>query len=157
MSKIVLFQAIQFSIITQFTSIWPIDRALSGATTPVQCRPESDGNEGVLHTPQSSSNTETSSWDNLVSYPGHLLGECLTPLQRSSRCILHPQPSGKVMKGIQFIFTFGFICRVSCLEEEIALVTCFLIRLDGYTRNWECCLSLSLCLFKFVVFWADSS
>ena len=28
-----LFQAIQFSISTQFSSIWPIDRALSGPTT----------------------------------------------------------------------------------------------------------------------------
>ena len=33
MSKIVLFQAIQFSISTQFNSIWPIGSALLGATT----------------------------------------------------------------------------------------------------------------------------
>ena len=45
MSKKVLFQAILFSISTQFSSIWPIDRALSGATTPGQSRPSSDGNE----------------------------------------------------------------------------------------------------------------
>ena len=32
--KNVLFQAIQFSLSTQFSSIWPIDRSLSGATTP---------------------------------------------------------------------------------------------------------------------------
>ena len=31
--KTVLFQVIQFSISTQFSSIWPIDRSLSGATT----------------------------------------------------------------------------------------------------------------------------
>ena len=31
--KTILFQAIQFSISTQFSSIWPIDRTLSGATT----------------------------------------------------------------------------------------------------------------------------
>ena len=32
--KTVLFQGIQFSISTQFSSIWPIDSALSDATTP---------------------------------------------------------------------------------------------------------------------------
>ena len=31
----------------QFSSIWPIDRALSGATTPSQSEPGNDGNEGV--------------------------------------------------------------------------------------------------------------
>ena len=35
-------------------SIWPIDRNLSGATTPGQSGPGSNGNEGVLHIPQSS-------------------------------------------------------------------------------------------------------
>ena len=39
----VLFQTIQFSISAQLSSIWPIDRTLSGATTPGQSRPGSDG------------------------------------------------------------------------------------------------------------------
>ena len=39
----------------QFSSIWPIDRTLSGATTPGHSRPGINGNEGVLHIPQSSS------------------------------------------------------------------------------------------------------
>ncbi len=47
MSKTVPFQKIQFSIIAQFTSIWPIDRTLSGATTPGQSGPGSDNDEGV--------------------------------------------------------------------------------------------------------------
>ena len=34
--KTILFQTIQFSISMQFSSIWPIDRTLSGATTPGQ-------------------------------------------------------------------------------------------------------------------------
>ena len=67
----VLFQAIQFS--TQFTSILPLDRTLSGATTPGQSGPGSDGNEEVLRIPQSSSIIGTSPSDSLVSYPGHLL------------------------------------------------------------------------------------
>ena len=30
------------------SSIWPLDRTLSGATTLDQSEPESDGNDGVL-------------------------------------------------------------------------------------------------------------
>ena len=55
----------------QFSSIWPIDRALSGSSTPDQSRSGSDGNEGILRIPQSPSITETSPSDCLVSYPGH--------------------------------------------------------------------------------------
>ena len=46
--KTFLFQTIQFSISTQFSSIWSIDRTLSGATIPGQSEPGSDGNEGVI-------------------------------------------------------------------------------------------------------------
>ena len=52
----------------QFSSIRPIDRILSGATTPGQSGPGSDGIEGVICIPQSSSNTGTSPSDCLVSY-----------------------------------------------------------------------------------------
>ena len=58
----------------QFCSIWPIDRTLSGATTPDQGGPRSDGNEGVLYIPQSSSITWTSPSNCLVSYPGKSSG-----------------------------------------------------------------------------------
>ena len=50
------------------SSIWPIDRSLSDANTPGQSGPGSDGNEGVLHILQSSSITEASPSDCLVSY-----------------------------------------------------------------------------------------
>ena len=63
MSKTVLFQTIQVSISTQFSSIWPIDRTFLSATTPGQSEPESNGNEGVLFIPQSSSITGTSPSD----------------------------------------------------------------------------------------------
>ena len=66
----VLFQAIQFSIRMQFSSIWPIDRTLSVG----QRGPGSDGIERVLRIPQSSSITGISPSDCLVSYPGHLSG-----------------------------------------------------------------------------------
>ena len=77
-SKTVLFRAIQFGISTQFkcqnsklsklqlSSIWPIDRTLSGATTPGQ-----NGNEGLLHIPQNSSITGTSPSDCFVSHARH--------------------------------------------------------------------------------------
>ncbi len=74
MSKKVLFQTIQFGVSIQFSSIRPIDRTLSGAMTPGQSRPGSDGNKEVLRIPQSSSITGTSPSDCLVSCPGHSLG-----------------------------------------------------------------------------------
>ena len=52
--------------------IWPIDRALSGGTTPGQSGPRSDGNKVVLRISQNSSIIGTSLWGCLVSYPGHL-------------------------------------------------------------------------------------
>ena len=69
----VLFQTIQVSISTEFSSIWPIDISLSGAITPGQSGPGSNGNEGVLCITQHSSITGTSSLDFLVSYPGQSL------------------------------------------------------------------------------------
>ena len=70
----VLFQTIQFSISTQFSSIWSIDRTLSGATTPDQSGPRNDGNKEVLCIPQSSNISGTSLSDCLVSYPRHSAG-----------------------------------------------------------------------------------
>ena len=69
--KTVLFQVIQFSINMQFSSIWPLDRTLSGASTPGQSGPGKDGSVGVLRIPESFSITGTSPSD--CSYPGHLL------------------------------------------------------------------------------------
>ena len=82
--KTVLFQTIQFIISTQFSSIYPINRTLSGATTPGQSGPGSDGNKGVLHIPQSSSITGASPSDCLVSYPGHPLRESYTSVEIQS-------------------------------------------------------------------------
>ena len=55
----------QFSISTHFSSIWPINRTLSGATTT----------ERILRIPQSSNITGTSPSDWLMSYPEYSLGE----------------------------------------------------------------------------------
>ena len=71
-------QTIQFSISTQLSSIWPIDRTLSDSTTPVQSGPWSKGNDEVLCIPQSSNTTGAQPSDCLVSYQGHLLEESYT-------------------------------------------------------------------------------
>ena len=81
------FQIIQFSLIIQFSSIWPIDRTLLGATTLGKSEPESDGNKSVLCIPQNASITEATPSSCFVSYTGHSL-EGLTPLQRWSRSSL---------------------------------------------------------------------
>ena len=50
------------------SSIWPIDRTLSGPTTPGQSKPGSDGNEGVLSIPQIFCINRVSPSASLVSY-----------------------------------------------------------------------------------------
>ena len=64
--------------------IFNIDRALSGATTPGQNGPGSNGNEGVLRIPQSFSIAGISPSDCLVSYPRHSLGRVFLLLCRET-------------------------------------------------------------------------
>ena len=126
LSKIFLFQAIQFSqtvpiqtihfnIRMQFSSIKPIDKTLLGATIPGQSVPGSNGNEGVLRIPQNSSITGASPSDCFVLYSGHSLGGALKPLQGSSRCILQPQPTGQQ-------YLKPFYCVMSLALKFISLV-----------------------------------
>ena len=63
------------------SSIWPRDRNLSGALILSQSGPVSDGIEGVLRIPQSSSFAEALQ-DCLVSYLGQTLGWGVLPLCR---------------------------------------------------------------------------
>ena len=65
--KRILFQTIQFCISKDFSSIWPIDRTLSAATSPGQSGPGNDDNNGVLRIPQSSSITRTSPLFRVIS------------------------------------------------------------------------------------------
>ena len=106
MSKTVLFQSIQFSISAQFSSILTIDGTLSGATTPGQSGSGIDGNEGVLHIPQSSSITGTSPSDCLVSYPGHTLGVVLPQCRGAVGVFYSPSQLGKLLRGINLLLTF---------------------------------------------------
>ena len=76
------------------SSISPIDRTLSCATTSDQSEPGSNDNERVVHNPQSSM-TYASLSDSLVSYPGYsLVRGGPNSLQKCIRCILQPQPTG---------------------------------------------------------------
>ena len=90
-SQVVIIQTIQFSISIQFDSI----EAQLGGIIPGQSEPGSNGNEGVLYIPQSSSIIGTSPSDYLVSYQDTRCGGGLTPLQSWSLCILQPQPTGQ--------------------------------------------------------------
>ena len=90
----VLFQTIQFSTSHLFalssisnSSIWPMDRTLSGTTTLGQNGPGSNDNEGVLHIPQISK-TDASPSDGLVSYPEYLLGKSY-PCCRDAAVLFH--------------------------------------------------------------------
>ena len=65
----------KYTVYTSNSSIRPIDRTQSGATTPCQSGPGSDGNQGVLHILQSHSITGALPSDCLMSYPGHSLRE----------------------------------------------------------------------------------
>ena len=57
---------------------------LSGATTPGQSGPGSNGNKEVLHIPQNSSIRGVSPSDYLMSYPGHSLGESYSSAEMQS-------------------------------------------------------------------------
>ena len=63
------------SISTQFSSIWPIDRTLSGGLILGQSGPGNYVNEGAFWIPQISSIIGASPWDYLVLNVGHFLGE----------------------------------------------------------------------------------
>ena len=88
------------------SSIWPIDRILSGVTTLGQSRPGSDDNEGVLCISQSSS--ITGAWQSDPIQNTHWWG--LNTRQRSSQCILQSQPTR------QYIFKFNNELKITGLD-----------------------------------------
>ena len=67
------------TVLMSNSSIRPIDKTLSGPTTPGQSGDERNGNEGVLHIPQASKAGASPS-DGLISYPGYSLEWGLTTL-----------------------------------------------------------------------------
>ena len=107
-------------------SVWPIDRTLSGATTPGQSGFRSDGSEGIRCIPQSSSITGASPLDCLMSYLGHSLWWGLTPQQRCSQCILQPQLTGLYI----YIYIYIYVCM--CVSIQIYMCMCIHIYIYIY-------------------------
>ena len=89
--------------------------ALSGATIPGQSGPGSNGNEGVLRIPQSSSITGTSPSDCLVLYPGHLLGEVLTLSREAVGVFYSPKSNSYVNKTLSN-------CKMAIIFSEVKYV-----------------------------------
>ena len=91
MLKIALFQIIKFNVSTLISSIWPIDRTLSGATIP---RPEWTWElwhyKSTSHFPKLLTTRvfRVPSW--ALARVGH------SPLQRCSRCILQHKQLGSL-------------------------------------------------------------
>ena len=83
----ILFKSFVFTQFKFQTVLWPIEKTLSGATTPGQSGPGRNYHVDVLHISQCS-RTGTSPSDGIVSHAGHSLGRILTPKQRCSRCNL---------------------------------------------------------------------
>ena len=101
-------------MLKQFSSIWPIDRTLSGATTPGQSEPGSNGNERVLHIPQSSSIIGTSPSYYLEIYTGHLLGEFYSSVEMQSVYSTAPADCGQYLIWI--------ICTQLCDFNELIII-----------------------------------
>ena len=108
------------------SSIRPIRRTISGATTSGLSELESNSNEGVLRIPPSFSITGILPSECLVPYPGHSLGwgGGLPPLQRCSQCILQPQ----------LIYIYIYITVRSSFVEQIYFVSPVALR---SSLNWE--------------------
>ena len=115
--KTVLFQTIQFNISTQFSSICPIDRTLSGATTPGQSELGSDGNKEVLHIPQSSRITEPYH-QIILCHIRTLIGGVL-PLCRGAVSVFYrPSQLGYI---IFFVYGYMWSDRVCIYPIDLAI------------------------------------
>ena len=76
-------------------------------TTSSQSRPGSNGNKELLRIPQSSSITEASPSDSLMSYPRHSFGEFYTSAEMESvYCIVSAD-------WVTEIWRFGFVYLVA--------------------------------------------
>ena len=98
------------------SSIWTIDRPLSGSTTPGHSISGSNGNEGVLHILLSSKAGATPS-DSFVFYLRHPLWVGSSPLQRCSPSRLgrmHLNPSFNRLKTLVLVADYAFLFNLQC-------------------------------------------
>ena len=121
------------SFLVSNSSIWSIDRTLSGATTLGQSGPGSNVNEVVLHIPQSSSIIGSSPSDCLVLYPGHLLvGSlllCRDAISVLNRCswLGFEQVDGVDILSIYRINIFGYGFSLANMPYWFLYKLCFSI------------------------------
>ena len=94
------------------SSIQPIDKTLSDATTMGQSGPESDSNKGVLCISQSSSIIGTSPLDYLVSYLGYLLGEAYSFCQDAVGVFYNPNQLSHPSKENATIGQYNFYNKI---------------------------------------------
>ena len=88
-----------------FSSILPIDRTLSGSTTPGQSGPRSDSNNEVLRIPKISSISGTSPSDCFMSYQDN--GGVLSLCRDAVGVFYSPQPTGWLVIWYQsFLFSW---------------------------------------------------
>ena len=112
MLKTVLFQTIQFYQ-RVLSSIQYRDRTLSSATIPCQSGPGNDGNEEVLHIPQTSNITGTSPSACLVFYPGQTLSGVSYP-SAEMQSVYYTAPADWeifLLCNVVLILTFVFISQ----------------------------------------------
>ena len=112
--KTCLFQTIQFSISTQFSSIWAIDMTLSGATIACERWLESDGIEVVLHIFQSFNITGTSE-------PRIFIGEVLTLFREAIVIFASTSQLGKCVKVFVWVCVSVCVHAVSYIYSETML------------------------------------
>ena len=106
------------------SSIWPIDRTLSGATTPGQSGPGSNGNEEVFCIPQSSRITGASPSDCL----GHSFGGVL-PLCRGAFSVFY--------SPIQYYFVIVENIFVQWYKIHIVLIGMLELNINPSHVNFE--------------------
>ena len=101
------------------SSIWPMNRLLSGATTPGQNGPRSDIDEVLFCIPQSLKITGASPWNCLMSYTEHPKWRDIAPQQSCSRCILQNQPNCLTNKTSKTCWSLQQDCCKDELKSDI--------------------------------------
>ena len=132
------------------SSIWSINRTLSGSSTPSQHGSGSNSNEGVLCSSQSSSITGPSPWDCLVSYQGHSLGESY--LSAEVQLVYSAAPvDWAILKCVKMkeLKVFLFF-----LNKCFYVLSCKRSYYKDWNPQWlQACLLLTKRILQLILFW----
>ena len=108
--------------------IWCIDETLSGAITPGQSGPGSDGIDGVLRIPQNSSIIG----DCLMSYPEHSLERVLSFCWDAIGVFYSPSWSSclclSMRRDLQEYITCEFVPTSPAMSRQFSIIIVFLSR-----------------------------